>query len=67
MSPPGKSAGVGGHSLLQGILVTQGSDPRLLRCRQILPHLSRQGSPFTAHAAAKQVSVNLTLRTKMEF
>ena len=33
------------HSLLQGILLTQGSKPGLLHCRQILYHLSHQGSP----------------------
>ena len=33
---PGKNTGVGGHSLLQGIFLTQGSNPGLLHCRQIL-------------------------------
>ena len=32
-------------SLLQGIFPTQGSNPGLLHCRQILYHLSCQGSP----------------------
>ena len=36
---------VGSHSLLQGIFLTQGSNPSLLHCRQILYHLIRQGSP----------------------
>jgi len=46
---PGKNIGVGSHSLLQGIFPTQGSNPGLLHCRQILYHLSHQGSPrFTA-------------------
>ena len=35
--------GVGSHSLLQGIFLTQGSNPGLLRCRWILYHLSHQG------------------------
>ena len=35
----------GCHSLLQGIFPTQGSNPGLLHCRQILYHLSHQGSP----------------------
>ena len=39
---PGKNTGVGGHSLLQGILPTQGANPGLLHCRQILHHLSHQ-------------------------
>ena len=33
------------HSLLQGIFPTQGSNPRLLHCRQILYRLNHQGSP----------------------
>ena len=33
------------HALLQGIFPTQGSNPGLPHCRQILYHLSHQGSP----------------------
>ena len=40
---PGKNPGVGRHLLLQGIFPTQGSNPGLLHCRQILYHLSHQG------------------------
>ena len=40
---PGKSTGVGSHSLLQGISLTQGSNPGLPHCRRILYHLSPQG------------------------
>ena len=40
----GKNTGVGCHSLLQGIVPTQGSNPGLSHCRQILCHLSHQGS-----------------------
>ena len=36
----GKNTGVGCHFLLQGIFLTQGSNPGLLHCRQILYHLS---------------------------
>ena len=43
---PGKNTGVGSHSLLQGIFLTQGSNLGLLNCRQILYHLSHQGSPI---------------------
>ena len=46
MNSPGKKTGVGCHSLLQGIFPTQGSNPSLPRCWQILYHLSHQGSPF---------------------
>ena len=41
---PGKSTGVGCHSLLQGIFLTQGWNLDLLLCGQILYHLSHQGS-----------------------
>ena len=41
---PGKNTGGGWHSLLQGIFLTQGSNPGLLYGRQILSHLSHQGS-----------------------
>ena len=37
---PGKSTGVGRHFLLQGIFLTQGSNPGLLHCRQTLYPLS---------------------------
>ena len=37
---------MGCHSLLQGIFLTQGSNPGLLNCRQILYHLSYQGGPL---------------------
>ena len=37
---PGKKTGVGFHALLQGIFPTQGLNPGLPHCRQILHHLS---------------------------
>ena len=40
-----KNTGVGSHSLLQGIFPTQGSNPGLPHCRQILYQLSHKGSP----------------------
>ena len=42
---PGKSTGVGCHSLLQGIFLTQELNLGLLHCRQILYHLSYQRNP----------------------
>ena len=42
---PGKKIGVSCHSLLQGIFPTQGLNSGLLNCRQILYHVSCQGSP----------------------
>ena len=43
-----KNTGVGSHPPLEGILLTQGLNPGLLRCRRIPYHLSHQGSynPF---------------------
>ena len=42
---PGQNTGVGSLSLFQGIFPTQGSNPGLPHCRQILYHLSHKGSP----------------------
>ena len=41
---PGQNTGVGSLSLLQGIFPTQGSNPGLPHCRQILYQLSHRGS-----------------------
>ena len=43
---PGKNTGAGCHCLLQGLFPTQGLNPCLLHCRQILLPLSRWGSPW---------------------
>ena len=43
---PGKNTGVGCHSLLQGIFLTQGLNLGLPHCRQILYHLSHQRGPI---------------------
>ena len=37
---------MGCHALFQGIFPTQGSNPGLQHCRQILYHLSYQRSPL---------------------
>ena len=42
---PGQNTGVGSRPLLQGFFPTQGSNPGLLHCRQVLYQLSYQGSP----------------------
>ena len=42
---PGQNTGVGGLSPLQGIFPTQGSNPGLPHCGQILYQLSHKGSP----------------------
>ena len=52
-SLPGKNTGVGCHAKLQGICPTQGSNPGLPLCRQILYCLSHQGSPKLWEKQAK--------------
>ena len=42
---PGQNTGVGSLSLLQRIFPTQGSNPGLLHCRQILYQLNHKRSP----------------------
>ena len=42
---PGKNTAVSFHALLQGIFPTQRLNSGLPHCRQILHHLSHQGSP----------------------
>ena len=56
---PDKNTGVGCHALLQGIFPTQGSNPGLPHCRQILYHLSHQGSPRTLEWVAYPFSRDL--------
>ena len=46
MGFPGKSTGVGCHSLLQAIFLTQRSNPRLLHWQKDSLALSHVGSPF---------------------
>ena len=45
-SLPGKTIGMSSHALLQGNLLTQGSNPGLPHCRQILYCLSHKGNPL---------------------
>ena len=44
---PGQNTGVGSISLLQGFFPTQGLNPGLLHCRQILYQLSHKEFRFT--------------------
>ena len=44
-APPGQNTGVRSCSLLQGSFPTQGSNPGLLHCGQVLYQLSHRGSP----------------------
>ena len=50
---PGKKTRLGCRALLQGIFLTQGSNLGLLRFRQILYHLSHQGSLNLYHQACR--------------
>ena len=47
---PGQNTAVDSFALLQGIFPTQGLNPALLHCRQILYQLSYQGSPLLHHS-----------------
>ena len=49
---PGQNTGVGSLSLLQGIFSTQGSNPGLPHCRQILYQLSHKACPTILDWAA---------------
>ena len=46
---PGQNTGVGSLSLLQGIFPTQGLNPGLPHCREILYQLSHKGSPMMSY------------------
>ena len=60
---PGKNTGVSSHCLLQGTFLTQGSNPSLLPCRQILYHLSHQGIPRYHYTPTRKgyIPKNLTI------
>ena len=57
-SSPGQNTGVGSLSLLQGIFPTQGSNPGLPHCRQILHLLSHKGSPWPSWVYKKSYPKN---------
>ena len=64
----GKNTGVSSRSLLQGIFPTQGSNPGLPHCRQILYQLSHQGSPILRQLIANIVcGERITSRGKDAF
>ena len=62
---PGYKTVVTSHSLLQGILPTQGSNPGLPHCKQMLYQLSHKGSQ-RMHRSVKAVVPNLN-GTRCEF
>ena len=59
---PGQNTRVDSHSLLQGIFPTQGSNPGLPYCRQILYHLSHQGSKSPAKRCHQLLSLDIRER-----
>ena len=63
---PGQNTGVGGFSLLQGIVLTQGLNQSLLHCRQILYQLSYQGSQSSGalNALSTECHIELVLLWK---
>ena len=56
---PGKKTGVGSHSLLQGIFLTQGLNLGLLHCRQILYHL-KYVHPYDHHGIKSNQDMDTT-------
>ena len=62
---PGQNTEVGSHSLLQGILPPQGSNPGLPCCKQMLYQLSHHGSQ-RMHRSLKTMVPNLS-GTRHEF
>ena len=57
---PRKNTGVGCHFLLQGIFLTQGSNPGLLHCRQMLYRLCYQESPILILTTTKMILKSVT-------
>ena len=51
---PGQNTGVGSLFLLQGIFPTQGSNPGLPHCRQILYQLSHKGQKYKVQSEVTQ-------------
>ena len=60
---PSKNTGVGSHALSQGIFPTQGLNPGRPHCRQIIYHLSHQGSPNQLYFNLKKKKNSKTLRS----
>ena len=63
----GKNTGVGCQSVLQGIFLTQGSNPVFLNCRQILYRLSQQGSPLKAGGKMNLLCDDLQIANHLMF
>ena len=59
---PGKNTGVSCHDFLQGIFLIQASNLGLQHCRQILYHVSHQGSPTSF---IQDIIINSALNKKL--
>ena len=55
---PGKNTGVGCYALLQCIFPTQGLNPSLRHCRQILYHLSHQEASVLCDCLSKSCIIH---------
>ena len=53
-------------TLFQGISPTQGLNPGLLHCRQILNHLSHQGSPVTGKSLINLIIYSTSLESQFQ-
>ena len=64
---PGKDTGAGCHALLQGIFLTQGSNPGLLHCRWILCHWATRewGRLWYEFQNIQGISVSLDLQVSV--
>ena len=58
---------VGSHSLLQRIFLSQGSNPGLLYCRQILYCLSHQGALVYVYVYLSLLYINGTIVHKFSY
>ena len=56
---PGQNTGLGSLSLLYGIFPTQGLNPGLLHCRQILYQLNHKGNPYIYRVIEKFLLVQV--------
>ena len=63
----GKSTGVGCYFLLQGVFPTQGSNLGLPHCRQMLYHLSQQGSSTPFRYDLNQTPYDYTVEVRNRF
>ena len=61
---PDQDTGVGSLSLLQGIFPTQGSNPGLPHCKQILYQLSHKGSPMQCNGMQRTLKNQVYLKNE---